>query len=74
MIFINNKKMNKEIINNENDVKKVCKTNKQKLGQFFTTNYKYILSNLFIPNNIIKIIEPFCGNGDLLIFFLIKII
>ena len=61
--------MNKEIINNENDVKKVSKTNKQKLGQFFTTNYKYILSNLSIPNNITKIIEPFCGNGDLLNFF-----
>ncbi len=64
-----NKKMNKEIINNENDVKKISKTNKQKLGQFFTTNYKYILSNLSIPNNITKIIEPFCGNGDLLNFF-----
>lgn len=61
--------MNKEIINDENDVKKVSKTNKQKLGQFFTTNYKYILSNLSIPNNIKKIIEPFCGNGDLLNFF-----
>jgi hypothetical protein len=69
IISINNKKMNKEIINNENDVKKVSKTNKQKLGQFFTTNYKYILSNLSIPNNITKIIEPFCGNGDLLNFF-----
>lgn len=69
IISINNKKMNKEIINNENDVKKVSKTNKQKLGQFFTTNYKYILSNLSIPNNIKKIIEPFCGNGDLLNFF-----
>ena len=69
IISINNKKMSKEIINNENDVKKVSKTNKQKLGQFFTTNYKYILSNLSIPNNITKIIEPFCGNGDLLNFF-----
>ena len=27
--------MNKDIINDENDVKKVSKTNKQKLGQFF---------------------------------------
>lgn len=44
------------------------KTTKQKLGQFFTTNYKYILSNLCIPENIKKIIEPFCGNGDLLNF------
>ncbi len=43
-------------------------TNKKKLGQFFTTNYKYILSDLYVPNNITKIIEPFCGNGDLLNF------
>jgi hypothetical protein len=39
---------------------------KQKLGQFYTTNYEYILQNLYIPKNIIKIIEPFAGNGDLL--------
>lgn len=44
------------------------KVNKKKLGQFFTTNYKYILSDLSIPDNIKKIIEPFCGNGDLLNF------
>ena len=44
------------------------KSTKQKLGQFFTTNYKYIFSNLKIPNNVTKIIEPFCGNGDLLNF------
>lgn len=52
-----------------NKNKNISTTNKQKLGQFFTTNYKYILSNLYIPNNIKKIIEPFCGNGDLLHFF-----
>lgn len=68
ILTVNNKKMNKETINIENDVIKVSKTNKKKLGQFFTTNYKYILSNLSIPNNIEKIIEPFCGNGDLLNF------
>lgn len=51
-----------------NDDKQINKNNKQKLGQFFTTNYKYILSNLFVPQNIKKIIEPFCGNGDLLNF------
>ena len=39
---------------------------KQKLGQFYTTNYDYILQNLYIPENIKKIIEPFAGNGDLL--------
>jgi len=43
-------------------------TTKQKLGQFYTTNYDYILQNLYIPKNIIKIIEPFAGNGDLLNF------
>ena len=43
-------------------------TTKQKLGQFYTTNYDYILQNLYIPENIKKIIEPFAGNGDLLNF------
>ena len=53
----------------KNEEKKISqKNNKQKLGQFFTTNYKYILSNLNVPPNIKKIIEPFCGNGDLLNF------
>ena len=42
--------------------------NKKKLGQFFTTNYKYILQNLNIPDDIENIIEPFTGNGDLLNF------
>jgi len=41
---------------------------KQKLGQFFTTNYEYILQGFSVPNNIEKIIEPFVGNGDLLKF------
>ena len=74
------RKANIKIINedDENDDKKEVddtkekkvskKTTKQKLGQFFTTNYKYILSNLSVPLNIKKIIEPFCGNGDLLNF------
>lgn len=43
--------------------------NKQKLGQFYTTNYKKILNNIKLPGDIIsnkiKIIEPFAGNGDL---------
>jgi len=42
--------------------------NKQKFGQFFTENYKYILQNFKIPNNIKNIIEPFVGNEDLLNF------
>lgn len=42
--------------------------NKCQLGQFYTTNYEYILSNMEIPSNITTIIEPFVGNGDLLKF------
>ena len=42
-------------------------SNKQKLGQFYTTKYKYILQNFSIPyDKIVGIIEPFAGNGDLL--------
>ena len=42
--------------------------NKKKLGQFYTTNYEYILSNMEIPDNVKTIVEPFVGNGDLLNF------
>jgi hypothetical protein len=42
--------------------------NKKELGKFYTTNYEYIMKNMYIPNNIINIIEPFAGNGDLLNF------
>lgn len=41
---------------------------KQQLGQFMTTNYEYILKNMYIPSNVHTIIEPFCGKGDLLKF------
>lgn len=41
---------------------------KKQLGQFMTTNYEYILQNIKIPENINHIIEPFCGDGDLLKF------
>lgn len=41
---------------------------KKTLGQFYTTNYDYILSNMIIPDNIETIIEPFVGKGDLLNF------
>ena len=44
------------------------KTNKQILGQFYTTNQEYILQGMNIPNNIKNIIEPFTGNGDLITF------
>lgn len=42
--------------------------NKKQLGQFYTTNYAYILQNMYIPDNISNIIEPFAGAGDLLKF------
>ena len=45
---------------------------KKKLGQFFTTNYDYILQGMKIPDGITQIIEPFAGNGDLLKFILDK--
>jgi len=44
---------------------------KQLYGQFMTTNYDYILQNININkiiNKKITIIEPFCGDGDLLKF------
>jgi len=43
---------------------------KKNLGQFFTTNYNYILQNFKIPVKVIEenmiIIEPFAGGGDLI--------
>lgn len=41
---------------------------KEELGQFYTTNYEYILSGMKIPDSVKNIIEPFVGNGDLLEF------
>jgi hypothetical protein len=43
---------------------------KQLLGQFMTTNYKYILQKINIPDNIKNIAEPFCGEGDLINFII----
>ena len=40
---------------------------KSKLGQFYTTNYEYILQGFSVPTDI-PIVEPFAGNGDLLAF------
>lgn len=43
--------------------------NKKKVyGQFYTTNYEYILKNMNIYFFSVDIIEPFTGNGDLLKF------
>ena len=41
---------------------------KKTRGQFYTTNYKYVLQNLEIPETIQTVIEPFAGKGDLLRF------
>jgi hypothetical protein len=41
---------------------------KNQLGQFYTTGYAYILSNMTIPDDVDHIIEPFVGKGDLLGF------
>jgi hypothetical protein len=38
---------------------------KQELGQFYTTNYKRIMTDFNIPKSETIIIEPFAGNGDL---------
>lgn len=38
--------------------------NKRELGQFYTTNYEYILQGISVPNET-QLIEPFCGEGDL---------
>ncbi len=43
-------------------------SSKRELGQFFTTNYAYILQNLYIPSATTHVIEPFTGNGDLINF------
>jgi len=40
-------------------------TSKRLLGQYYTTNAKYILSGTYIPDGV-DIVEPFVGNGDLL--------
>tara|TARA_B110000967_G_scaffold206053_1_gene251880 strand:+ start:1023 stop:2069 length:1047 start_codon:yes stop_codon:yes gene_type:complete len=41
---------------------------KQEYGQYYTTQYRYILQNLHIPEDINTIVEPFCGEGHLLQF------
>ena len=41
---------------------------KSTLGQFYTTNYEYILKDMKIPHHVHRIVEPFAGNGDLIPF------
>jgi len=52
----------------DNDNNIPINNKKQNLGQFYTTNYTYILQNLTIPDYVQEIVEPFAGNGDLLEF------
>lgn len=41
---------------------------KRKLGQFYTKNYEYILQKMYVPESTKILIEPFCGEGDLVKF------
>jgi len=43
-------------------------SSKKQLGQFYTTNFEYILQDFKIPPSTEKIIEPFAGQGDLIKF------
>jgi hypothetical protein len=66
-----NKDVNGQMSNNKGkDANNEKNRNKSKslLGQFYTTNYQYILKNMKIPDGITTIIEPFAGQGDLLNF------
>lgn len=65
---INSKLSKLNIKNNELNIKNEKKKHKSNLGQFYTTNYQYILQNMQIPEDIKIIIEPFTGKGDLLNF------
>jgi len=59
--------INKKLIQNKNEtIDTTSIMDKSQLGQFYTTNYEYILSNMGIPEDVNHIIEPFVGNGDLL--------
>jgi hypothetical protein len=51
-----------------NSIENNSSSHKQILGQFYTTHHKYILQAMKIPDSIVKIIEPFTGNGDLISF------
>ena len=43
-------------------------TTKKNFGQFMTTNFQYIMTGLVVPSDVQYVIEPFCGNGDLIKF------
>lgn len=66
MLKINKIKIYTQII--ERRTQLIQFMSKSELGQFYTTNYEYILSNMEIPKGVDTIIEPFVGKGDLLKF------
>lgn len=41
---------------------------KRQCGQYYTTNYKRILTDMKIPKTVTHVIEPFAGKGDLIQF------
>lgn len=49
-------------------VNKMANTHKSQRGQFYTTQCRKIFQNMTIPSNIVHIIEPFAGKGDLVKF------
>lgn len=68
LLYTKHKKHCLDIFTNNNTSIEETETNKQTLGQFYTTNYNYCLQNMIIPADITHIVEPFAGNGDLLKF------
>jgi len=50
------------------DIPSSSLSEKKEMGQFYTTNYDYILQNFYIPKKEKNIIEPFVGCGHLLKF------
>lgn len=60
--------MSIEFAEANDSVKKHKDIHRSELGQYYTTNYEYILQKMEIPENVNHIIEPFAGNGDLLKF------
>lgn len=52
----------------KNEITQQESSNKKERGQFYTTNYEYILNGFDIPSDksISSIIEPFVGRGDLI--------
>jgi len=69
-IFILNKLKDLcELLNKfENQINSYNENKKKKLGQYYTTNYEYILKNMYIPDDITSVIEPFAGQCDLIKF------